>query len=344
MNKQIAIHKTFEKGQDGVRQAVIYTSDGNSVDRLTQDKFARFLEKLPPTTIVRATAVNATDAMLLDLAERGNPIFYAFWHDTHLSSGLEPEALVMAYAQLRDEIFRQFKPRRDIADLKRVLAYRNAIVQFAGDATRRLKQASRDVNDPELELAESDISDLKKQMVLEPGTSLDKTIEKKAKVIPECRLFKQISGIEGSWIMAASFVAYSGGFDRFPTVASLWHYYGQHVVDGAAPKRKKGQNIDWNPRGRVMLYQLASTIIKNRKNPWRAVFDEYRAQEIAMHDTKHPGCKHKDGHSTSRAMRKMVKEIVKQFFLAYNGVQFQEGHNPLANSGEKTTQHLLVAA
>jgi len=330
--KMIALHKTFDKDAAGKRNLVVHISDGVNHEFLPPKKFENFIAKLPATTLIRATAVNATDGVLLDLAERGNKIVYAYWHTTGLESGLDPADLVSQYALLPEEMFRTFKPRADIANLKQVLSLRNAIVQFAGDATRRLKQSGRDIGDPEMEIAEDAITSIRKGIVLEDGTPLDKHVQKLAERIPECRLFKQITHIQDSWIMAASFVAYSGGFDRFEDVASLWHYFGQHVgADGRAPRRRKGTNIDWNPRGRTILYQLGSTIIKNRKNPWRDFFDQARAIEIAAHDVKHPGCKTKDGHCTMMASRKMVKEIVKRFFLAEKGIQYQEDHNPLSH-------------
>jgi hypothetical protein len=338
----IALHKTFEKDASGKRQLVIHISDGQNHEFLTPKKFTQFLSELPVITTIRATAVNATDAVLLDLAAKGNKIEYAHWHATGLEPGLEPAEIAAKYALLPEEMFREFRPRRDIAELKKVLALRNAIVQFYGDAMRRLKQSGRDAGDPEMEIAEDALKSIRKGIVLDEGTPLDKSVENLAMQIPECVLFKQIAHIKDSWIMAASFVAYSGGFDRFETVASLWHYYGQHVgTDGRAPKRRKGMNIDWNPRGRTILYQLASTIIKNRKNPWRDFFDTARATEIAAHDTKHPGCKTKDGHCTMMASRKMVKEITKQFFLAEKGIGYQENHNPLAT--EDVNNHAYAA-
>lgn len=340
--EQIAIHKTFEKDTDGASKLVVHVSDGSDHLFLPPKKFTTFLSNLLPTTKIRSTSVNATDAVLLDLAERGNSISYAHWHATGIPSGLEPADIVAQYALLPESMFRPFKPRKDIAELKQVLALRNAVVQFYGDAMRRLKQSGRDAGDPDMELAEEALTSIRKGIVLEEGTPLDKNVAKLAEAIPECRLFKEITHIKDSWIMAASFVAYSGGFDRFEDVASLWHYYGQHVgTDGRAPKRRKGTVMDWNPRGRTILYQLSSTIIKNRKNPWRDFFDEARAIEIAAHDIKHPGCKTKDGHCTMMAARKMVKEITKRFFLAEKGLVYQENHNPL-NQIEGENLHTAV--
>lgn len=342
--EMIALHKTFDKGDDGKRQLVIHISDGMDHRFLPPKKFAEFLAMLSPTTRIRSTAVNATDAVLLDLAERGNKIEYAHWHATGLEKGMAPADIVMQYALLPQELFRPFKPRRDIAELKRVLALRNAILQFQGDATRRLRQAGRDAGDPEMEIAQDAINSIRKGIVLEEGTPLDKHVTRLAAQIPECVLFKEISGFKDGWMMAATFVAYSGGFDRFQHVASLWHYYGQHVgEDGRMPRRKKGSNITWHPGGRTMLYQLSSTIMKNAKNPWHQFFQETKAVELAEHDRKHPGCKTKAGHCNAMALRKMAKEIVKRFFLAEKGLDYKQNHNPLDQLRSVTHNESVLA-
>ena len=129
-----------------------------------------------------------------------------------------------------------------------------------------------------------------------------------------------------SWITAASIVAYAGDVDRFETVASFWHYFGQHVIDGHAPKRKAGSPVTWSPKGRTAVYLMGDSIIKNRNNKWRAFYDEALATEKETHEVKHPGCKTPLGHCGARARRRMVKEILKQFFLAVKGEEIRDGH------------------
>jgi hypothetical protein len=153
--------------------------------------------------------------------------------------------------------------------------------------------------------------------------SYDTALKNAAMKIPACVVFNDVAGIKGGFAVAATIVAYSGGVERFPTIRHFWHYCGMHVSDGVAPRRKRGQNMTWNPELRKVLFMLTDTIIKNRNNPWRAVYDEERAKEYAVHDQKHPDCKTKDWHCTMRARRKVAKEILKRYFLAMKGEQYK---------------------
>ena len=60
---------------------------------------------------------------------------------------------------------------------------------------------------------------------------------------------------------------------------SLRHYLGMHVVNGRFPRKKKGQQCDWNPEGRGAILQpqgIAEQIIMQRVEPWRTQYDELK--------------------------------------------------------------------
>lgn len=341
----IAIHKTFDKsGLDGARKATLWIHDGKEAYKLQDKKRQTFIDSLTPGQIVRTTQVNATDADLMSLADRGVDIQYAHWHSLGFDKGMEPATIVEFYQKSPQSIFRTFVPRHDINDLRRVLAIRNGLLQCYGDALRRFKQVGRSMNlttdeqlrsDPLIQQGIDGIKSIKGLVLEEDKTTMDEQVAKLAKEIPECILFNKIAHFKTSWILAASVVATSGGFDRFDDVASLWHYYGLHVVEGIAPKRKAGVPMDWSPFGRKTAYMIGDVIIKatdhggkREGNPWREKYDEYRAIERDGHEKKCP-CKTPDGHSTARARRKVVKSIFKRFFVAVKGDSFVEGHNPL---------------
>lgn len=341
----IAIHKSFDKsGLDGTRKATLWTHDGTEAQRLQGTKIDKFIASLKPDQVIRTTQVNATDATLMELADRGVKIRYAHWHSLGFDKSMEPATIAEHYQMAPDSTFRDFIPRHDINDLRKTLSLRNALLQCYGDTVRRFKQVGRSLNlttdaelksDPLISQALEGLSSIQKSVLGESGGSLDKEVVKLAKTIPECVLFNQVAGIQSSWILAAAVVSTSGGFDRFDDVASLWHYYGLHVVDGKAPKRAKGTPMDWSPFGRMTAYQLGDVIIKGtdwggkrEANPWRAKYDEYREIERLNHEDKCK-CTTPDGHSTARARRKVVKAIFKRFFLAVKGESFVEGHNPL---------------
>jgi hypothetical protein len=347
--KTIAVHQTFEENTEGMKDAVLYVAAGDEVQRLLigSKKFEKFLSTLNAETVVRSTSANPTDATLGILSSTGATVASAPWHSTGIAKNLPPEEIADHYFHLSDNLFRPVVYRKDIAELKVAVGIRNALIRFQGDFTRRIKQQGRNVGVTDIEKSDDPLfaegiatyKELRKGMLSEDGTSYDTYVAKLAKRIPECLAFNRISGMD-SMILAASFVAVIGDCGRFSRVASLWHYFGQHVEDGRMPKRRKGAASDWNARGRTLMYQLGSCIIKNRNNPWHQMFDEIRAYEIAHHDEKHPGCKSRDGHCTSMAAHKVAKEILKRFWVEQTGNEFVAEHNP-AGGGHKKIEHQL---
>lgn len=339
MKNVIAMHQTFEKDDEDIRQQIVYFSDGEQTVRLEakSKKFLKFLGQLTKDNIIRSTSANATDALLGELAVCTNRVEYAHWHSTNIEKGLPPEEIVIRYAQLSPDLFRKLSYRKDIADLKAAVSLRSALQQYHGDAMRRFKQVGRNLgaanlddlqNDTMFSKALENLSELKSQMKAEDGLSFDTHVKKLALKVPEVNLFNNISGMKEP-IIAATVVSCIGDIGRFDDVASLWHYMGQHVVDGRMPTRQKGVNIDWNPKGRTILHILGQCVIKNRNNPWRDYFDQARTREIEIHENKHPGCKTRDGHCTAMAARKTSKEILKRFYLAASNKEYVKNHNPI---------------
>ena len=60
--------------------------------------------------------------------------------------------------------------------------------------------------------------------------------------------------------------------------SSLWKYAGMHVVDGKAPKRKKGQKVTWNPFFRTLCWKLGDSFVK-AGGYYRKVYDRARKKE-----------------------------------------------------------------
>lgn len=349
-NLPIVIHKTYEKALmpdgSGKRQTTWYVLGAGDVKRLTEEKAGKFFASLPDTAIIRATAINPFDALLCELYSRGIQVKYAHWHDLGIPKSLPPEEIVGLFAIAGEKHFRDFAPRPDIAQLRSVLALRNSINQCYGDALRATKQTGRNLGyaddsdmekDPHLKEAFDALKQIKKCVTWDDGVLPETAINRYAKAIPECQIFNEIAGLKDSYVTAASVVCYLGGLDRFPNVASVWHYAGAHVVEGKMPKRRKGSPVTWSPKLRTTLYLLGESLIKQTggmtkigsvrdRNPWRDYYEDALGQELAVHDVKCPNCKTKTGHSMARAKRKMVKEILKRFYLATKGIKFEEGH------------------
>jgi hypothetical protein len=343
------IHRTIEANGKGVRQPVWYVADPTgAVARLGPKKIAPFVTTMKKGTKVRVTSANL-DIVLVEFDNRGILLEYAPWHSLGISKGLEPEKIAAEVATSTVE-FKKLHISVEMRPLKELLAKRNALLQFYGDAVRRLKQIGRDNGATNAVQYEETIGNALKILdklfesvaTEDKGktVSFDTQISKLASTLPECVAFNQIAGIStSSWITAASVATIIGDISRFPNVAALWHYFGQHVTeDGNAPKKVKGQPVSWSPEGRKVLYQLGDSIIKNRNNPWRDFFDKAKADELAVHMEKHPGCKHIQGHSNARARRKMVKEIMKRYFLAMTNEKFVKDHKSTSAHLETKTQ------
>jgi len=62
---------------------------------------------------------------------------------------------------------------------------------------------------------------------------------------------------------------------------SLWHYLGLHVVDGRSPRKRKGQRVDWNPKGRTAVLMpggIADQIVRARVPVYRDLYDATKAR------------------------------------------------------------------
>jgi hypothetical protein len=113
------------------------------------------------------------------------------------------------------------------------------------------------------------------------------------------------------------------GMERFPMVSSLWKYAGMHVVDGKAPKRKKGEKITWNPRFRSVCYNIGkSFVMVGKGGPYRAYYDKVKAEDTE----KHPDLR--KGHLDARARRKTVKLFLSHLFAKWYEMEGLEAPAP----------------
>lgn len=112
------------------------------------------------------------------------------------------------------------------------------------------------------------------------------------------------------------------------TIAQLWAYCGYHVVSGAAPSRRRGEQGNWNTQARTRAYLIAESCVKKANSPYRPVYDEGRAKYAdAVHHAPckrcgpsgkpaQPGSPLSKGHQHARAMRLVAKAILKDLWLA----------------------------
>lgn len=85
--------------------------------------------------------------------------------------------------------------------------------------------------------------------------------------------------------------------------------------DARAQRRKKGQKVNWNPRARTAVWNIAEAAF--RQGEYRRVYVTTREKyEDATHDEKCPQCKSeagtplRDGHKHARAHRAVAKAFL----------------------------------
>jgi hypothetical protein len=136
--------------------------------------------------------------------------------------------------------------------------------------------------------------------------------------------------------------------DRPRTVSELWSLSGYAVVNGEAPRLRRGQRANWSPQARMRAYLIAVQALKSRKatckpdgdsdeartthiencgcSPYRIVYDQARAKYAdAVHVSEcvrcgpsgspaQPGSPLAAGHQHGRALRKAAKELLKDLW------------------------------
>lgn len=115
--------------------------------------------------------------------------------------------------------------------------------------------------------------------------------------------------------------------DRPRSVRELWAYCGLHVMDGEAPKRRKGEKANWNAEAKKRVWLIAQSCIKQARSPYRKVYDDTRAKYAdAIHEKPCARCGPSgkpaqigtdlnDGHKHARAIRAMCKAILLDLWI-----------------------------
>lgn len=210
-----------------------------------------------------------------------------------------------------------------IADENRI----RSIVQ-AGDAREALVESLMSVNTGIKDLEQQSILELKRSMRRLPGVG---EWVKNTPGLGEKTVGRLIGAIGNP-----AFNFASQRLRRGP--AELWAYCGLHVIDGKAPRRQRGQQANWSTEAKTRAFLVAEGCVKavggetksgavKQRSPYRDVYDAARAKhEGAVH--KHecvrcgpsgkpaqPGSEISDGHAHARAMREVMKAILRDLFV-----------------------------
>lgn len=114
-------------------------------------------------------------------------------------------------------------------------------------------------------------------------------------------------------------------------VSELRAYAGWHVVDGVAPKRRRGEQANWNSDARKRIWLITQSIVKSG-GPYRKVYDDARlryADATHNHECKQCGktlagtqtivpallgTELRDGHKHARALRVVGKMVLRDIW------------------------------
>jgi hypothetical protein len=171
-----------------------------------------------------------------------------------------------------------------------------------------------------------------------------KLLESEMKAHPLGEWVKNTSGIglkQGARLIAAiGPIRWNGLHDRERTISELWAYAGLHLIVNAdghkiAARRQKGQVANWSADAKMRAYLVATSCIKAKTSPYRAVYDQRRAHtgpsvaqpEGKLHEVPcvrcgpsgkpaQPGTPWSPGHQHADALRYVSKRILRDMYLS----------------------------
>jgi hypothetical protein len=150
-------------------------------------------------------------------------------------------------------------------------------------------------------------------------------------VLRETDIWPWLDGVKGVGpAMAGVLVAGVQDPARFETVSKLWAYCGLHVIDGRAPRRKKGERANWDSFMRTKLLGVLGGSFLKCNSPYRSFYDNYKVRlenrPCSMSAAQHKkGAEAEDllpngctkGHMHNKANRYMVKMFLVDFWTEW---------------------------
>ena len=201
----------------------------------------------------------------------------------------------------------------------------SARIAIANRRDALIRDKLADEKDPDVEILDTVLEQL---AAIEHGATL--SLKREIRKQPLGPWIKETKGIGEK--QGARLIAAIGGDpyirpDGTPrTVSQLWAYCGYHVIDGAAPRRKKGTKSNWSSVAKSRAYLIAEACMKQRESPYRALYDAEREKSAgAVHTSEcarcgptgkpaQPGSLLSDGHKHARALRRVAKEVLKDMW------------------------------
>lgn len=151
-----------------------------------------------------------------------------------------------------------------------------------------------------------------------------KVIREIVKIEPIWKVFlSEVKGI--GEIITGTLIKELGYCDRFDTVSQLWAFTGNHVIDGIAPKRKRGEKLGFNLELKTFTWKISDNLMKANKGYYRHLYDTEKEKQLnRLYESgflakTYNGYEYTDshlskGHAHSRALRKVRKHFLAHYW------------------------------
>ncbi len=138
---------------------------------------------------------------------------------------------------------------------------------------------------------------------------------------------------KGAGVFNLARVIANAGADlnNYPGPANLWSRFGLHVVNGAAPKPRKGETLGYSLERRAIAHNLGDCLMKQGEY-WRQVYLDRKVYEVKQAEAAGlkvlPSAKipkkdaksyRSEGHVHKRALRYMQKKFLEALWQEWTG-------------------------
>jgi hypothetical protein len=127
-------------------------------------------------------------------------------------------------------------------------------------------------------------------------------------------------------VFSANLIKEFGDCSQYETVSKLWAHTGNHVVNGKAPRRRKGKKINFDPDLRQLTWKISRNLMMQNKGFYRKEYE--REVKKQRKKTYEPGILHKKyknsyepaatklskNHAKNRALRKIRKIFLDHYW------------------------------
>jgi len=155
-----------------------------------------------------------------------------------------------------------------------------------------------------------------------------------------------------STVLTANLLSAFGYCERYSHVSALWKHCGLHVVDGVAPRIRRGKQVDFSPELRSLVWKVGDCLIKAKNPVYKALYDRKKQEELQkeypkgyLYEKYGKPYKPEDTkltkmHAHNRAKRVMEKIFMENYFCACKELTGQEVPEPYAITHMKHAEYI----